>query len=281
MGRLADKIAIITGGTSGIGLKSVELFANEGATVIFAGRREAEGTKISEALGDNVHFQRCDVSVEADVKALIDDTAAKFGRIDVLFNNAGGPAPVGSIEDVDYEKAMQAVAVLFGGVMLGIKHVSPIMKKQGFGSIINNASIAGHLAGYSSSMIYSSAKAAVLQLTRSAGMELGESNVRVNSISPGATATGIFGKALGLEGEAAEASASVAGELLSSAQPIPRAGFPEDIANAAVFFASDESSFINATDLVVDGGMIGGRHWTPHQQSMQALGAAFQAKLAK
>lgn len=278
MGRLSNKVALITGGTSGIGLKSVERFAEEGAIVMFAGRRTKEGAEIAAALGNNVHFMKADVAIEADVQALIAATAAKFGKIDILFNNAGGPAPVGSIEDVDYEKAMAAIRVLFGGVMLGIKHVAPIMKKQGYGSIINNASIAGHLAGYSTSMIYSSAKAAVLQLTRSAAMELGESNIRVNSISPGATATGIFGKALGLTGAAAEATSSVAEELLAKAQPIPRAGLPEDIANAAVFLASDEASFINATDLLVDGGMIGGRHWTAHQQSVQGMVKAFKAK---
>ncbi|WP_169567716.1 SDR family NAD(P)-dependent oxidoreductase [Sneathiella limimaris] len=278
MGRLQGKVTIITGGTSGIGLRSVERFIEEGATVVFSGRRESAGNEISKRLGDKAHFVRADVAVEEDVKNLINGTADKFGRIDALFNNAGGPAPVGSIETVDYEKAMAAVAVLFGGVMLGIKHVAPIMKKQGSGSIINNASIAGHLAGYSTSMIYSSAKAAVLQLTRSTAMELGESNVRVNSISPGATATGIFGKALGLSAEAADDTSTIAGELLSKAQPIPRAGLPNDIANAAVFFASDEASFINAADLVVDGGMIGGRHWTPHQESVKAMGIAFKGK---
>ncbi|WP_025898095.1 SDR family NAD(P)-dependent oxidoreductase [Sneathiella glossodoripedis] len=278
MGRLDSKVAIITGGTSGIGLKSVELFIKEGATVVFAGRRKGDGEKIASSLGPNAHFIQTDVAVEADVKALISETASKFGKIDVLFNNAGGPAPVGSIETVDYEKAIEAIRVLLGGVLLGIKHVAPVMKKQGFGSIINNASIAGHLAGYSTSMVYSAAKSAVLQLTRSAAMELGESNIRVNSISPGATATGIFGKALGLTGAEAEATSSVAGELLSKAQPIPRAGLPEDIANAALFFASDEASFINAADLVVDGGMIGGRHWSAHQQSVNGMVQAFKAK---
>ncbi len=279
MGKLAGKIAIITGGTSGIGLRSVEIFASEGATVVFSGRREAEGHEIADRLGDAVHFMRADVSVESDVENLIKSTAEKFGRIDVLFNNAGGPAPVGSIETINYEHAMQAVSVLFGGVLLGIKHVAPIMKKQGSGSIINNASIAGHLAGYSTSMVYSSAKAAVHQLTRSAAMELGESNVRVNSISPGATATGIFGKALGLEGKAAEQTADIAADILGQAQPIPRAGLPEDIARAAVFFASDDSSFVNAADLIIDGGMIGGRHWTAHQESVKQLGAAFKSRM--
>ncbi|PHQ68838.1 MAG: 2,5-dichloro-2,5-cyclohexadiene-1,4-diol dehydrogenase [Sneathiella sp.] len=275
MGRLDNKIAIITGGTSGIGLKTVEIFAQEGAQVVFSGRREKEGHAIADQLGDNVHFIRADATVEADMEALIKGTAEKFGKLDCIFNNAGGPAPVGSIETVDYPKAMEAMALLFGGVMLGIKHAAPIMKKQGYGSIINNGSIAGHLAGFSTSMVYSAAKAAVLQLTRSAAMELGESNVRVNSISPGAIATGIFGKALGLKGQEAEDSAKIAGKILSKAQPIRRSGLPEDIAKAALFLASDDSTFINAADLLVDGGMIGGRHWSAHQESVKKLGAAF------
>ena len=212
----------------------------------------------------------------AQAGSLITGTAEKYGKLDCLFNNAGGPAPVGSIETVDFDQAMSAVTLLFGGVLLGIKHAAPIMKKQGFGSIINNGSIAGHLAGYSTSMVYSSAKAAVLQLTRSAAMELGESNVRVNSISPGAIATGIFGKALGLKGQAAEDTAKVAGEVLSKAQPIRRAGLPDDIAKAALFLASDDSTFVNAADILVDGGMIGGRHWSAHQESVKNLGQAFR-----
>ena len=186
MNRLQDKVAIVTGGTSGIGLRTVEVFADEGAKVVFSGRREKEGREIADRLGESVSFVRADASVEADMQSLITGTADKYGKLDCLFNNAGGPAPVGSIETVDFDQAISAVTLLFGGVLLGIKHAAPIMKKQGFGSIINNGSIAGHLAGYSTSMVYSSAKAAVLQLTRSAAMELGESNVRVNSISPGA-----------------------------------------------------------------------------------------------
>tara|TARA_R110002094_G_scaffold96075_2_gene96786 strand:+ start:240 stop:1073 length:834 start_codon:yes stop_codon:yes gene_type:complete len=275
MARLQGKVTVITGGTSGIGLRTVEIFANEGAIVVFSGRRETEGRKIADNLGDRVHFVRADASVEADMQSLILGAAEKFGRLDCLFNNAGGPAPVGSIETVDFDKAMAAMQLLFGGVLLGIKHAAPIMKKQGFGSIINNGSIAGHLAGYSTSMVYSSAKAAVLQLTRSAAMELGESNVRVNSISPGAIATGIFGKALGLTGQAAEDTAEIAGEVLAKAQPIQRAGLPDDIAKAALFLASDDSTFINAADILVDGGMIGGRHWTAHQESVKGLGKAF------
>src|SRR5262249_35182283 len=152
----------------------------------------------------------------------------------------------------------------------------PCMKKQGSGSIINNGSIAGRLAGFSSSIVYGAAKAAVIHLTKCVAMELGESGIRVNSISPGAIATGIFGKALGLATEAAEKTPAARGEVNKPAQPTRRGGFPADIAHAAVFLASDESSFINGHDLVVDGAITGGRNWTQQQQGYVALRKAFE-----
>jgi NAD(P)-dependent dehydrogenase (short-subunit alcohol dehydrogenase family) len=209
------------------------------------------------------------------MKALIALSVEKFGRIDCLFNNAGGPAQTGGIEDLEVERFDAALATLLRSVMLGMKHAAPYMRKQGSGSIINNGSIAGRLAGFSSSMVYSAAKAAVIHLTKCVAMELGEANIRVNSISPGAIATGIIGKALGLPVEAAEKTSSVMREIYKSVQPIPRAGLSEDIAHAAVFLASDESSFINGHDLVVDGAMTGGRNWSQQQQSYVALKKAF------
>jgi NAD(P)-dependent dehydrogenase (short-subunit alcohol dehydrogenase family) len=275
MGRLTGKVAIVTGGTSGIGKRTVERFAEEGARVVIAARREEEGNAIAAAIGDGARFVRTDVSREADVEAMIDETIAAFGRLDVIFNNAGCPAPTGGIEGISLEGAEKALSVLFGGVLLGMKHAAPIMKKQGSGSIINNGSIAGHQAGWSSSMIYSAAKAAVIHLSRCAAMELGEAGVRVNSISPGAIATGIFGKAMGLETAAAEKTAEMMQTNFAKAQPIKRAGLPDDIANAAVFLASDEASFINGTDIVVDGGIIGGRQWSAAQEGYKAMRQAF------
>ena len=169
------------------------------------------------------------------MEALIALSVEKFGKIDCLFNNAGGPAQTGGIEGLEVDRFDAAMATLVRSVMLGMKHAAPHMRKQGSGSIINNGSIAGRLAGFSSSMVYGAAKAAVIHLTKCVAMELGESNIRVNSISPGAIATGIFGKALGLSVEAAEKTPAVMREVYKSAQPIPRAGLPEDIAHAAVF----------------------------------------------
>jgi NAD(P)-dependent dehydrogenase (short-subunit alcohol dehydrogenase family) len=275
MARLKDKVCIITGATSGIGKRTAEIFASEGAKLVIAGRRETEGLAVAKSIGASCDFVRTDVTVEAQMKALIEFAVSKHGRVDCLFNNAGGPAPVGGIEAIPVEGFDQAMAVLVRSVMLGMKHVAPVMQKQRSGSIINNGSVAAHRTGLSSSMVYSAAKAAVVHLTRCVAMQLGESGVRVNSISPGGIATGIFGKALGLPMEKAEQSAEAVKAGLAKMQPIPRAGLTDDIALAAVFLASDESSFVNAHDLVVDGGVIGGRQWTAHQEALRGMKRAF------
>ena len=171
---------------------------------------------------------------------------------------------------------MRRWATLVRSVMLGMKHAAPHMKKQGSGSIINNGSIAGHLGGYSTSLVYGAAKAAVIHLTKCVAMELGESGIRVNSISPGVIATGIFGKALGLSVEAAEKTPKLMHGVYKSAQPIPRAGLPDDIAYAALFLASDESTFVNGHDFVVDGAITGGRNWTQQQEGYVTLRKTFE-----
>lgn len=275
MGRLDGKVAVITGATSGIGWRTAEVFVAEGARIVVAGRRMAEGEALAAQLGSSCVFKQTDVTDEAQVKALIGTALDTFGRLDCLFNNAGGPAQTGGIEGLEVDRFDAAMATLVRSVMLGMKHAAPAMKKQGAGSIINNGSIAGRLAGFSSSLVYGAAKAAVNHLTKCVAMELGESGIRVNSISPGAIATGIFGKALGLTTEAAEKTAATMREIYKTAQPIPRAGIPDDIAQAAVFLASDESTFINGHDLVVDGGITGGRNWTAQQQGYVALRKAF------
>jgi NAD(P)-dependent dehydrogenase (short-subunit alcohol dehydrogenase family) len=272
-GRLHGKVAIITGGTSGIGKRSVEVFAEEGAFVLIAARREKEGRELAQALGSKVDFIKTDVSKEEDVKAMIAYALERFGRLDCLFNNAGGPAPVGSIETIPLDKYEAALSVLLGGVMLGMKHAAPIMRAQGSGSIINTASVAGVLAGYSSSMIYSAAKAAVIHLTKCVSMELGESNVRVNAISPGGIVTGIFGKALGLSIEDADKTTEKIAQALTTFQPIRRAGMPEDVAMAAVYLASDESTFVNGANIVVDGGLLGGKQWSIQQEGLNMMRA--------
>src|SRR5689334_12808980 len=275
MGRLDGKVAVITGATSGIGLRTAEIFVAEGAKIVVAGRRMPEGEALAKQLGAACIFRQTDVTVEEQMQALIALAVEKFGKIDCLFNNAGGPAQTGGIEGLDAGRFDDAMATLVRSVMLGMKHAAPHMKRQGSGSIINNGSIAGRLAGFSSSMVYGAAKAAVIHFTRCVAMELGESGVRVNSISPGAIATGIIGKALGLPVNAAEKTPAMMQEVYKTAQPIQRAGLTDDIAHAAVFLASDESSFINGHDLVVDGAITGGRNWSQQQQGYVALRKAF------
>jgi len=251
MGALDGKVAIVTGGTSGIGERIVEVFATEGAKVVVAARRQEEGGALEKRLG--VRFVRTDVASEADVKAMVDDAVGSFGRLDCLVNNAALPAPMISIAEIDVATIDQLLAVNVRGVLLGIKHAAPVMLAQGSGSIINIGSMAG-LRGGVSGHIYSATKGAVQALTRSAAAELGEKGIRVNCISPGAIVTGIFAKAAGVEGSKADRLTDLIKTAFASLQPIPRAGLPEDIARAAAFLASDDSGFVNGHDFVVDGG---------------------------
>jgi NAD(P)-dependent dehydrogenase (short-subunit alcohol dehydrogenase family) len=277
MGMVDNKVAIITGATSGIGARTAELFVAEGASVVFTGRREAEGEALAAKLGKKARFIQADATAEADWKRVIDQTMQAHGRIDCLFNNAGGPSPTGSITSIPVDGFDAAMALLVRSVMLGMKHAAPVMMRQKSGSIVNNGSIAAHLAGYSSSMIYSAAKAAVNHLTKCVAMELGEHSVRVNSVSPGAITTGILAKALGMDTDKADKSAKVAeqiGQVYAKAQPIPRAGVTDDIAQCVLWLASDRSTFVNGIDIVVDGGIIGGRMYSAHQEGLRQTKAA-------
>jgi NAD(P)-dependent dehydrogenase (short-subunit alcohol dehydrogenase family) len=272
MGMVDGKVGIITGATSGIGTRTVELFVAEGAKVVFTGRRKAEGEAVAARVGPNARFVVADATSEDDWKRVIAETQKAFGpRLDYVFNNAGGPAPTGSITTIPVDGFDKAMALLVRSVMLGMKHAAPIMMKQRSGSIINNGSIAGHQAGYSTSMIYGAAKAAVNHLTRLVGMELGEHNVRVNSVSPGPIATGILAKALGMETAKAEQATAKIKEIYAKASPIPRAGIPDDIAQCVLWLASDRSTFVNAIDIIVDGGVLGGRNYSQHQEGLKVV----------
>jgi NAD(P)-dependent dehydrogenase (short-subunit alcohol dehydrogenase family) len=269
MGMLDGKVAIITGATSGIGARTAALFIEEGASVVFTGRRKPEGESLGAKLGKKAAFVRADATLEEDWKLVVGRALESFGRLDCLFNNAGGPAPPGSITGIPVEGFDAAMALLVRSVMLGMKHVAPLLMKQRSGSIINNGSIAGHRTGYSVSMVYGAAKAAVNHLTRCAAMELGEHNIRVNSVSPGAIATGIVAKALGMKPDEADKAAEKMKDGFAKLQPIPRAGVPDDIAQCVAWLASDRSTFVNGTDIVIDGGLIRGRMFSPQQESVE------------
>ena len=277
MGALDGKVAIITGGTSGIGARTAELFVAEGAKVVVAGRRQAEGESLTKALGSAAIFVRTDVTKESDIKALIEQTLAKFGRIDCLFNNAGNPGRLTSIADLDMDHFDTVIATHLRAVVLGMKYAAPAMIRQGSGSIINTGSIAGLRAGCSAHS-YSAAKAAVIHVTRCVAAELGEKGIRVNSISPGAIVTGIFAKSAGLADAVADSIADSLKERFAAAQPLPRAGLPEDIAQAALYLASDAGSFVSGQDLVVDGGHIGGSGWSQLVKNRAGMAQELKAR---
>ena len=193
----------------------------------------------------------------------------------MLFNNAGHGLPPFRIAEVDIDTFDRMLAVHVRGVVLGMKYVAPIMQAQQSGSIITTASVAGYRAG-GSSHAYCTAKAAVIHLTHSVAAELGEYNVRVNSISPGAIVTGIFGKGIGLDPNVADHATATLTARFAKAQPIPRAGLPDDIARAALFLASDASSFINGHDIVVDGGAIAGTRFSQGIAGRQEMTSAIE-----
>jgi NAD(P)-dependent dehydrogenase (short-subunit alcohol dehydrogenase family) len=271
--RLANKVAVVTGGTSGIGRRIVERFREEGAAVIFSGRRSQLGAEVSGATGAT--FVEADVGVEADAARTIRTAIDAHGAIDVLVNNAGIGSRYARLENTPLVVFDEIMAVHVRGALVHMKLVAPIMRARKSGSIVNISSIAAHLVGHGS-LAYSTAKAALNHLTRCAALELGEDNVRVNSISAGGIATGIFGKIAGMEAAAAEATTEKVKAALVGFQPIPRAGLPEDIANAALFLASEESSFINGEDIVVDGGVIRGRRYSEVKAASQANKAVLE-----
>jgi len=270
MTRLKGKVAVITGGASGIGEATVRLFVEEGAAVVIADIQDARGRDLAADLGDRAVYVHTDVSREADVKAAVDTAVSRFGQLDCIFNNAGYGGVSGRIEEISVEGFDETMGVLLRGVFLGMKHAAPIMKQQGSGSIISTASVAGLRTGMGPH-IYSVAKAAVIHLTRSVSMELGESGVRVNCICPGGIATPIFGKSMGLSAERADDMVPLMKSVLETLQPIKRSGIPDDIARAALWLASDESTFVNGHALVVDGGLIGGRMWSDRLIRRDAL----------
>jgi NAD(P)-dependent dehydrogenase (short-subunit alcohol dehydrogenase family) len=273
LGKLDGKVAVITGGASGIGAAAVRLFVEEGCRVVIADVQDDKGTRLADELGKSSAYLHADVSRESDVSGAIAHAVSRFGRLDCLYNNAGLGGVSGPIAEIPVDGYDQTMGVLLRGVFLGMKHAAPIMTQQGSGSIISTASVAGLQAGYGPH-IYSAAKAAVVHLTRSVAMELGESGVRVNCICPGGIATPIFGAALGVSGAEADRVAETMKVLLTAFQPIQRAGLPEDIARAALWLASDDSSFVNGHALIVDGGLIGGRMWSVVQEQRQQLRAA-------
>lgn len=270
MDRLKDKVAVVTGAASGIGLGTVELFVSEGAKVLAADINEAAGRELERRFNGQVKFHRCDVTSEDDIKATMQAAHDAFGALDILFNNAGAGGAPNTIEDMTGEAWDRTQNLLLRSVALGMRYAIPFMKQRGGGSIINTASVAALQAGMGP-IAYSTAKAGVVHLTTVAAAQLGRSKIRVNAICPGFIQTDIFAagmRQMGMNDQMVKMVTAGMFEQQANAQPIPKAGLPADIANMCLFFASDESVFVTGTHIQVDGGMtVGPRHsWDPEEQ---------------
>ncbi len=257
MAELEGKVAVITGGASGIGAAAVRLFVNEGARVVIADMQRERGEALAAELKSAAIFVSCEVRQEDQVKAAIDAAVSRWGRLDCIFNNAGFGGALGPIEEIPVDEFDLTFDVLVRGVFLGIKHAVPVMRKQGGGAIINTGSIAGVVAGRGP-LIYSAAKAAVIHMSKTVAMQLGPDKVRVNCICPGAIATPLSVNTVGKPNSLIEDRLADFAAL----QPIPRPGLPDDIAQMAMFLASDRSSFVTGQAIVVDGGGASGVMWS-------------------
>lgn len=253
MGKLDGKVALITGAASGIGKATALRFASEGASVVLADLN-AEGGETAarqcREAGGAALFQRTDVGEEVAIAAAVKRTADEFGRLDITFNNAGVGGALGPIEEIDSGHWDRTMAILLRAAFLGIKYSVAEMRKAGGGSIISTASVAGLRAG-DGPLAYSVAKAAIIHLTRCAAQELGKDRIRVNCICPGGIVTPLLYKHI-------PGGEPVTRQFLSTAQPIARAGRPEDVAAMALFLAGDDSEWVTGTAMVVDGGLTTG-----------------------
>lgn len=287
MGRLAGKIAAITGGCSGIGLATVKRFVEEGARVLVGDIDDEAGIELAAQFGGSVGYFRCDVTDEAQIKALMAAAVEMFGGLDVLFNNAGAGGSPNRLEDMTGEAWDRSQALLLRSVALGMTYALPHMKARGGGAIVNTASIAGMQAG-AGPIAYSVAKAGVIHLTRVAAAEVARDGIRVNAICPGLILTNIFTPSETVPAGLATMIKQNMAQTAPDAQPIAKPGLPADIANAALFFASDESAFVTGVHMLVDGGMFVGprQSWDPEMRAermrmMEARRAAFEAAEAE
>lgn len=262
LGRLEGKVAVVTGGASGIGAATVERLVSDGARVVIADLQDGPGTELAARLGSAARFLHTDVSREHDVRAAVEEATSVWGRLDVMFNNAGiggATGPIEGISEAEYDLTMD---VLLKSVFFGIKYASPVMKQQRSGSIISTASVCAFEAGIGTHL-YSVAKAAIVMLTKTAALELGEWGVRVNCVCPGYIATPLAsgGTITELGEERVGRKVERTRQRTAESQAIPRSGESEDVAALVAFLASDDSAWITGTAQLVDGGLMAGKPW--------------------
>jgi NAD(P)-dependent dehydrogenase (short-subunit alcohol dehydrogenase family) len=247
----SGKVALVTGGTSGIGKATAIAFARAGAKVVLTGRREKEGAQVVaeiKKLGGEAAFVRADVSKEADVKTMVDFTADKFGRLDIAFNNAGVEWK-GSLDQATEAEYRRIFDINVWGVLNSMRHEIPVMLKNGGGAIVNTSSVLGHV-GLAQASIYNASKHAVEGLTKSVALEFAKQKIRINAVAPAAVATEMVDRFAGKQGDMRD--------YLATLHPVGRIGTSEEIAAAVLYLASDAAKFTTGTSLVVDGGFIAG-----------------------
>ena len=275
--RLQDKVVVITGAASGIGEGTARRFVTEGAKVVIADFQADAGNALAEELGDAAVFRHTDVTVESHIAAAVDLAVDTWGSLDVMFNNAGIVGVVGPISETSVEAWNRTIDVLLHGVFHGVKHAARVMGPQGSGSIISTSSTAGLMGGLGPHG-YTAAKHAVIGLTKSVANELAQYGVRVNAISPGNTVTAMTAGV----GTGDHTDIERTTKFIAKGSPLGYAGFPEDIANAALYLASDESRYVSGHTLVVDAGQTtSGMSVNPfHRGEARIFGAAGQVDRA-
>jgi len=261
-GRLDGKVAMITGAASGIGRATTERFVAEGCRVVIADLQEDVGASFAAELGDAATFVPCNVVEEDQVAAAVNEATDRWGRLDVVYANAGFVGATGPMESITSDEYDKTMNVLLRGVFYVIKHAAPVMREQESGSMIATASVCGLEAGIGAH-IYTVAKAGVISMMQSMALEMAEYGVRANAICPGYIATSLMaGRTRSqVDDEETQSRLDHARDVMGHSQPMHRVGEPDDIANMALYLASDESRWVTGTAQVVDGGLIVGKPW--------------------
>lgn len=250
MNNLKGKVALITGGTSGIGRATAVTLAKAGARVVVTGRREKEGQEtvgLIEAAGGAGFYVQTDVKNESDIKRAVEEAVSRYGKLDIAVNNAAIEL-AGPILDTEYESFETLFDINVWGVIASLKHEIPALLQNGGGSIVNISSVAGRrgMAGLS---VYAASKHAVEGLTKAAALEFAREGVRINAVAPAVIDTDMADRALGKKGEASR-------DQITALHPIGRSGKPHEVANAILWLVGDESSFVTGQSLGVDGGWM-------------------------